>query len=127
MTENAINDIAANQVSTSGLETSTILSYSVPENFSAKITLIVVGKDSSNGDTLSGEANFVIKRGTESASIVGSVVYDLPIQSDLSMDTALVDVSAVSSNIQISGTGILLKDINWFARLAITGIQTAEE
>lgn len=129
MSESAIIDQALGQAQTTDNSTATILSYDlsqgVSNNFSAQVNLIVVAKNVDNGDTFCTMSNFSAKSVDGSTSIVGDIIPALPIQSDLSLALASIGVGVSGSNIVIYGTGVVLTNIDWWAKLSINGIQSS--
>lgn len=128
MSQNKFSDGYAPLAETSGVQTVEVISYELLEDSSALAEFSIIAKDLDSGATFVSKANFGVKKvGSGNAEIVGSVVYSLPVQSDLSMSTASVSVDVSGSNLTISVHGILLKNICWYVQFKISGIQTITE
>lgn len=113
------NDVVQNNVQTVGLQTISGVEYGLPENCAAKVTANVICIDDDNGDIAGFELNFMAKRESGNAVIVGTVTASLPGAADLSMITSAISAGINGNNVKINVTGILLKTINWNAQLQL--------
>lgn len=122
MSENVIFDRVNAQLQTTNATSTQILSYDLNDNFSGQANFIIIGRNVSTGATCSMNAAFTVKNGVGSASVVGSVVYSLPLQSDVSLATVTATVGTSGASITISVAGVAATTIDWLCELSVGGI-----
>lgn len=106
-------------VTTSNATQTTLITYPIPSGASISAECTVVGRDTSNGDTITTAQKATAKNVSGTASLVGSVLNMVALTADTLLSTASVTMTISGTNLLVRVTGVLSKGIEWFGELKV--------
>lgn len=106
-------------VSTSGLTTSTVTSYTVPNGSSVYMEATIIGRDTTTGDTVVVKLGAGAKRVAGTTALVGAVQNILPAQASATLAAVVLTIDVSTPDVRVRATGISLLTIEWQADLKI--------
>ncbi len=102
---------------TVGVQTKTIIPFTLLTDSVLTIQVIVSGRDAGNGDGIGGYCTATVKNEAGAASIVGGTVPDVLVSKDTSLATGTFTVGVTGAQFIVTVTGVAGRTINWDACL----------